>query len=122
MTDLRESPLFARAYDLVKESCIQSERFPRARRAVLVRRMEDSAFGFSDAITDASKSQDPRPLLLRADAALVRWRLCLRLCVDLKLLSDGRMEELMRLVAESGRLLGGWQRKLGPQPQRPGPR
>ena len=27
-----ESPLFARAYDLVKESCIQSERMPRSRR------------------------------------------------------------------------------------------
>ena len=119
MTDLRESPLFARAYDLVKESCLQSERFPRARRAVLGRRMEEAAFAFHDALVEASKARDPRPLLVRADAALVRWRLCLRLCVDLKLLSDGRMEELMRLAAENGRLLGGWLRKLGPQPERP---
>jgi hypothetical protein len=121
MSDFRESPLFARAYDLVRESCVQSERLPRARRAVLGRRMEEAAFDFHEALTDASKARDPRALLTRADAALVRWRLCLRLCVDLKLLSEGRMEELMRLVAENGRLLGGWQRKLAPQSQKPAP-
>jgi len=34
-----ESPLFARAYDLLRESLIQSERMPRSRRAVLGRRI-----------------------------------------------------------------------------------
>ena len=43
MSDLKESPLFARAYDLVRESCIQSERFPRARRAVLGRPLDERA-------------------------------------------------------------------------------
>ena len=118
---MNESPLFARAYDLVKESCIQSERMPRSRRAVLGRRMEDSAFDFHQALLEASQARDPRPVLLRADAALARWRLCLRLATDLGLFSEGRMEELMKLVAENGRLLGGWQRKLSPQSQRPSP-
>ena len=93
---------------------MQSERLPRARRAVRGRRMEESAFDFHDAIVEAAKSRDPRPQLLRADGALTRWRLCLRLCVDLKLFSEGRMEELMRLGAENVRLVGGWQRKLLP--------
>ena len=107
-----DSPLFARAYDLLRESCIQSERMPRSRRAVLGRRMEDAAFDFHAAIVSATKSRDPRPLLVQADAALQRWRICLRLGTDLALFSEGRMEELMKLVAEVGRLLGGWQRKL----------
>jgi hypothetical protein len=111
-----ESPLFARAYDLVEESCIQSERMPRSRRAVLGRRMEDSAFAFHEAVSAAAKSKDPLPVLVRADLALGQWRLCLRLGVDLGLFSEGRMEELMTLVAENGRLLGGWQRKLGRAP------
>lgn len=55
MSDARQSPLFARAYDLVKESCVQSERLPRARRAVLGRRMEEAAFEFHDALVDAAK-------------------------------------------------------------------
>jgi len=110
-----ESPLFARAYDLLRESLIQSERMPRSRRAVLGRRMEEAAFDFHSAIVSAAKARDPRPLLSEADAALQRWRVCLRLGTDLALFSEGRIEELMRLVAETGRLLGGWQRKLGKQ-------
>jgi siroheme synthase (precorrin-2 oxidase/ferrochelatase) len=110
-----QSPLFARAYDLLRESCLQSERMPRSRRAVLGRRMEDAAFDFHEAITAAARSRDPRPLLAQADIALNRWRLCLRLGADLALFSEGRHAELMQLVAESGRLLGGWQRKLAPR-------
>ena len=109
------SPLFARAYDLLRESCLQSERMPRSRRAVLGRRMEDAAFDFHEAITGATKSRDPRAALAEADLALNRWRLCLRLAADLGLFSEGRLAELMQLVAEVGRLLGGWQRKLGPR-------
>ena len=110
-----DSPLFARAYDLLRESCLQSERMPRSRRAVLGRRMEEAAFDFHAAITSATKVRDPRPLLAQADVALSRWRICLRLCADLSLFSEGRLDELMKLVAENGRLLGGWQRKLGKQ-------
>ena len=110
-----ESPLFARAYDLVRESCIQSERMPRSRRAVLGRRMEDAAFRFHESVSAAARAKDPLALVLQADLALTQWRLCLRLCVDLQLFSEGRMEELVRLVAECGRLLGGWQRKLAPK-------
>jgi hypothetical protein len=111
---MNESPLFARAYDLLKETLKQSERMPRSRRAVLGRRMEEAAFAFNDAIVDATKSREAKPLLDRADAALTRYRVCLRLGVELELFSDGRAEELMRTVAECGRLLGGWQKKLVP--------
>jgi hypothetical protein len=107
-----ESPLFARAYDLLRESCIQSERMPRSRRAVLGRRMEEAAFDLHAALVAASKARDPRPQLAQADAALQRWRICLRLGTDLALFSQGRMEELMKLVAEVGRLLGGWLKKV----------
>ena len=63
-----ESPLFARAYDLVRESCVQSERMPRSRRAVLGRRMEDAAFLFHDSVSAAVRAKDPRPLLVEADS------------------------------------------------------
>ena len=69
MSEAKQSPLFARAYDLVKESCVQSERLPRARRAVLGRRMEESAFYFHDAIVEAAKSRDPRPQIIQAGLA-----------------------------------------------------
>ena len=76
-----DSPLFARAYDLLRESCLQSERMPRSRRAVLGRRMEEAALDFHAAITSATKARDPRPLLAQEDAALSRWRICFDLAV-----------------------------------------
>jgi hypothetical protein len=114
---LRESPLFARAYDLLRETLADSERMPRSRRAVLGRRMEDAAFGFHEALLDAAKARDGRPFLAAADVALARYRVCLRLAVDLGLFTEGRMTVLMQLVAECGRLLGGWQKKLSTRPQ-----
>ena len=108
-----ESPLFARVFDLARETLKLSESFPRSRRAVLGRRMEEAAFDLHAALANAAKAgAAARPLLAQADAALTRYRFCLRLACDLELLSEGRLEEIARLVAEVGRLLGGWQRKL----------
>jgi len=55
--------------------------------------MEEVAFDLHQALVDAASSADPRPLLSRADAALSRWRICLRLGTDLGFFSEGRMEE-----------------------------
>lgn len=112
---MQESPLFARAYDLLRETLADSERMPRSRRAVLGRRMEEAAFTFHDALVEATKAREPKALLDRADVALTRYRICLRLSVDLKLFTEGRMELMLKLVAECGRLLGGWQKKLAAQ-------
>jgi len=109
---MNESPLFSRAYDLLREACKQSERMPRSRRAVLGRRMEEAAFDVHEAITGATQAKDPLESLRVADLALARWRICLRLGVDLALFTEGRATELMTLTAEAGRLLGGWRKKL----------
>jgi hypothetical protein len=108
-----ESPIFARTYDLARETCKLVEAFPRSRRAVLGRRLEEASFDLHEALAAAAKSPSPAPLLLTADVALTRYRFCLRLAQELGLLSPGRLEEIGRIVAEVGRLLGGWQRKLG---------
>ena len=107
-----ESPIFARAYDLARETCRLSESFPRSRRAVLGRRFEEAAFDVHEALVAAAKKERPATYLIEADAALARYRFCLRLAQELGLLSVGRLEEIGRIVAEVGRLLGGWQRKL----------
>jgi len=109
---MNESPLFSRAFDLAKETCRLVESFPRSRRAVLGRRLEEAAFDFHAAIAVAAGAKDPRPRLAAADEALVRHRFCLRLAGELGLLSEGRLMEIARVEAECGRLLGGWQRKL----------
>jgi hypothetical protein len=108
----RESPIFSRAYDLARETCKLTESFPRSRRAVLGRRLEEAAFDLHAALAGAASIGAPGEHLREADAALTRYRFCLRLACDLQLLSAGRTEEVGRIVSEIGRLLGGWQRKL----------
>ena len=54
-----------------------------------------------------------RDALAEADAALNVLRLYLRLAHRWHWLSDGQYEHVSRLVAEIGRLLGGWIRQAG---------
>jgi len=46
-----------------------------------------------------------------ADAALNKLRLYLRLAHHWRWLNDGKYEHVSRMVAEIGRLLGGWLRQ-----------
>ena len=52
--------------------------------------------------------------LQRADGRLSKVRLYLRLAHSRRWMSDGQYEHASRLVAELGRLLGGWQRITQP--------
>ena len=54
-----------------------------------------------------------REALTDADASLNKLRLYLRLAHRWQWLSDGQYEHVSRLVAEIGRLLGGWLRQAG---------
>ena len=54
-----------------------------------------------------------RTALARCDSALNRLRLYLRLAHHWRWLSDGQYEHVSRMVAEIGRLLGGWIRQAG---------
>ena len=52
-----------------------------------------------------------RESLAQADATLNKLRLYLRLVHGWRWLSDGQYEHVSRMVAEIGRLLGGWIRQ-----------
>ena len=70
----------------------------------------DSALDFQDTLFDAqAHSAKVRLRQLRlADAHLNKVRLYLRLVHDWGWLSLGQYEHVSRMVAEIGRLLGGW--------------
>ena len=81
---MNESPLFARAYDLAKVTMQLVESFPRSRRAVLGRRLEEASMDFHARILAAAKGAPGA--LAEADAALGRHQFALRLANDLGLL------------------------------------
>jgi len=102
--------VFTRCYDLLAWLLPKSDSFPRAYRFTLTRRMMDAALDLQEALCEAQSQREAARLaaLRGADAALGRLRLYLRLAHDWRWLSTGQYEHVSAMVAEIGRLLGGW--------------
>lgn len=105
---MKQSPIFVKHYDLMLWLIPRTLTFPKSQRGVLARQIQTELFRIYELLVRASTHDLPRPILAEADQGLTRLRTYLRLSRDLKLLSIGQYEHASRLVAEVGRLLGGW--------------
>jgi len=87
-----------------------AEGFPRLYQRTVVQRMMGAALDCQEALFDAqSQGGSTRQRQLReADAALNKLRLYLRLAHHWRWLNDGQYRHVSEMVAEIGRLLGGW--------------
>jgi four helix bundle protein len=109
------SPLFARTFDLLTWLLQRTQSFPRSQRFVVTQRLQNAALDFQELIidADAARGAERRDVLRRADGALNKVRLYLRLCREWEWLTPGQYEHAARMVAEVGRLLGGWIKTVG---------
>jgi hypothetical protein len=105
--------VLTRTYDLLAWLLPKGERFPRAYRHTVTKRLLDAALDVQEGLFEAQARRGRARLeqLQGVDAALNRVRLYLRLAHDWRWLSDGQHEHASRMVAEIGRLLGGWLRQ-----------
>jgi hypothetical protein len=115
--------ILVRCFDLLAWLVPKGEGFPRVYRHTITRRLLDAALDLQDRLFLAQSRRGERRLqaLEDADAALASLRLYLRLAYHWQWLNVDQYEYVSRMVAEIGRLLGGWQqataRKLGrPEP------
>jgi four helix bundle protein len=106
----QEMPIFTRTFDFLTWLLPATNSFPRAHRNSATKRLLDAAFDLRERLEEANlrKSQERLERLLRADEALSRVRMYLRLVQRWKWLSDGQYEHVSAMVVEIGRLLGGW--------------
>ncbi len=113
MTD--EMVIFTRVFDLLAWLVPKSDAFPRSHRHSVTPRLLNTALDVQDRLSDAQARRGASRLeaLRDADAALSRLRIYLRLAYHLHWLSDGQYEHVSRMVAEVGRLLGGWIKQSG---------
>lgn len=105
-----EMQIFTRTFDLLTWLLPATNHFPRVHRHSFTRRLLDAAFDFQERIEEANARKGPARLeqLRRADEALGKLRIYLRLAARWDWLDAGQYEHGAKMLAEIGRLLGGW--------------
>ena len=116
----KDMVLQVRLFDLLAWLLPRSASFPRAHRYTVTQRMMDAALDTQEAVFEAlgRRGHERRVVLQTADVALNRLRLYLRLAHHWHWLSDGQYHHVSEMVAEIGRLLGGWLKETATAPQR----
>jgi hypothetical protein len=111
---MKQSPVFARTYDLLLWLIPRTTKFPREQRFVLGKAVQETALRFQEALIEAAlaRGQFQQQALARADVNLTKLRFYLRLCQDLQLITLRQYRHVAEMVAEVGRLLGGWRKKV----------
>jgi len=108
------TPLFTRTFDFITWLMPVTNHFPRSQRFLVTERLLGAALDFQERVLEANASQMPIRLarLKEADAELDKVRIYLRLALKWEWLKPGQYQHAAAMVAEIGRLLGGWMRSL----------
>jgi len=108
----QEMPIFTRTFDFLTWLLPVTNRFPRAHRHTFTQRLLSTAFNFYENIEIANhrRNQERLAYLRKADEELDKVRVYLRLATRWDWLSAGQYQHVAKMVAEIGRLLGGWQK------------
>ena len=108
-----EMVIFVRVFDLLEWLVPKGEAFPRPFRHTVTARLLDAALDLPEQLYEAQsrRGKQRRDALAEADVTLNKLRLHLRLAHRWRWLSNGQYEHVSRMVAEIGRLLGGWIRQ-----------
>ena len=102
--------ILTRTFDLLTWRLPHVESFPRAQRFFVTQRLVDAALDFQEALFEANARMGKGRLihLEAADAHLNKLRLYLRLAHQWRWSSSGQYQHVSGMIAEIGRLLGGW--------------
>jgi hypothetical protein len=108
-----EMVIFTQTYDLLTWLLPHCDHFPRSQRFAVTKRLEDAMLDFQEALYEANARSGPVRMqhLQAADADLNKLRLYLRLARQWDWLSSGQYEHASRMVADIGKLMGGWIRQ-----------
>lgn len=108
-----EMVIFTLTLQLLQWLLPHCENFPKAQRFVITKRLQDAALDFQETLFLANAHSGRTRLnhLQTADAHLNKLRLYLRLTHDWGWLNSGQYAHVSTMVAEIGRLLGGWLRQ-----------
>lgn len=110
---LKDLIVFQKAYDLLKWIHELTAKYPKSEKFVLAARTESGALDLLEAVIEANESRDKGAALARANLALEKSRLWLRLAFDLRYVNLKQYETGSKMNDELGRLLGGLRKRFG---------
>ncbi len=107
-----ETPIFTRTFDFLTWLLPLTNHFPRSQRFIFTQRLLNASFDFRERLEAANMAtgRARRTLLDQADLDLNRVRTYLRLAANWQWISSGQYQHAAGMVAEIGRLLGGWKK------------
>jgi len=105
-----EMVIFTRTFDFLAWLLPHTNSFPRAHRHSVTQRLLDAALDLREFLEEAQVRRGParQERLARADEALGKVRLYLRLATQLKWQTPDQYHHAFQMLVEIGRLLGGW--------------
>jgi hypothetical protein len=106
-----EMLIVKKSYDFCKWLLNHTNKFPKSYRFSVAVRLENAILDFIEFITIANMRKDKTPMLKRADEALSRLRLLLRLSYDMQFINLKSYEFGSQNLTELGKMLGGWLKK-----------
>ena len=108
----QEMPIFTRTFDFLTWLLPVTNRFPTAHRHTFTKRLLDAAFDLREQLEAANHRMGKERLayIRSADESLDKVRTYLRLAAKWDWLSQGQYQHVSNMVAEIGRLLGGWKK------------
>lgn len=108
---MQQSPIFEKTEAFLDWLLPLTAQFPRQHRFGLARRTEDRALDFYEQTVRAAKADKPGRFLYEADVQLTQLAFYLRRGRKMSLLTAKQYRRGSELLAELGRLLGGWLRR-----------
>ena len=107
-----EMPIFTRTFDFLSWLLPITNHFPTAHRHTFTKRLLDAAFDLREQLEAANHRMGKERLayIKLADESLDKIRTYLRLAAKWDWLSAGQYQHVSNMVAEIGRLLGGWKK------------
>ena len=109
-------PIFTRTFDFLTWLLPITNHFPTAHRHTFTKRLLDAAFDLREQLEAANHRMGKERLVLLKDAdeSLDKVRTYLRLAAKWNWLSQGQYHHVAAMVAEIGKLLGGWKKVTSP--------
>ncbi len=112
-----EMVIMTRIFELLNWLLPKTETFPRTYRYTLTRRILNRTLDLNEQLIAAQSTRGTaRGTALRhADDYLQALRVYLRLIHHWRWINDGQYRHVSQLIAEIGRLLGGWRKRTAAQ-------